>query len=226
MADVLVFRGREMAGDGFAGRAITLVSDAAAGIRQLLEGSYRMVFIDLEGAEEQGMEFAYLVRGLPRYHLTPILFFAADLRYEQLAFRDIHSYDYMVKPIGQGELVQIMYLYLMCQPWESRGNPLRLRIRGTTHLVWEDSIVYVEILNRNAVVHTVHEDLEVPYMKLEDCCCRGESRLIRCHRSILVNFDFVSRIDYIGRQIILEGGYGKLNIGRKYLKEIRDAFDD
>ncbi len=226
MADVLVFRGRETAGGGSGGRAFTLVSDVTAGARQLLEGSYRMVFIDLEGAEELGMEFAYLVRGLPRYHLTPILFFAADLRYEQLAFRDIHGYDYMVKPIGRGELIQIMYLYLMCLPWEKREEPLRFRIHGTTHLVWEDSIVYVEILNRNAVVHTVDEDLEVPYMKLEDCFCRGKSRLVQCHRSILVNPDFVRRIDYIEKQIILEGGYGKLNIGRKYLREIRDAFDD
>lgn len=208
------------------GHAITFVTEAASGVRRLLDGDYRIIFIDLEEAEEKGMEFAHLVRGLPDHRLTPILFFAVDGRYEDRVFHDVHGYDYMVKPIGQERIVEILYLYLTCRPWDKCGKPLRLRTRGTTHLVWEDCIIYVEILNRSTVVHTVHEDLEIPYRKFTEYFpCEG-SRLIRCHRSILVNFDFVSGIDYVDRRILLSQGYGKLDIGRKYLKRIRELFDD
>lgn len=86
-------------------------------------------------------------------------------------------------------------------------------------------ILYIEVMNRNLLVHTWYDILTFPYRQLGLCIeqCRGD--LIQCHRSIAVNCDYVEKLDYVNRLVHLKKEFGVVAMGRKYMDGLRERFD-
>lgn len=225
MADILVFQ-RKKATIEKAEHAIRIVTEEKGAEEAVQMNTYRLILIDLEEMEESGIAFAFFVRGLKEYRMTPILFFAKDKKYEQMAFHDIHCYDYMVKPICEEEIIRIVYLYLTHSPVSEESCRMRFQIRGEDYIISIQDIVYMEVMNRSVFVHTVNQILEVPYMKLCDCVSYGEGAFVQCHRSCIVNRRYIRKIDYVNHQIELKDSTEKILMGRKYERLLRHEFDD
>lgn len=234
MADILVFQKQgentdkfETAGKtGQAEHVMRIVTEEKGAEEAVQTKTYRFILIDLEGMEESGIAFAFFVRGLKEYRMTPILFFAKDKKYEQMAFHDIHCYDYMVKPICTEEMLRIVYLYLTHSPNLVEDSQIRFRVYGEDYMISVQDIIYMEALNRSVFVHTVNYILEVPYMKLRDCVSYGEGAFLQCHRSYIVNRRYIRKIDYVNHQIELKDAKEKIFMGRKYERLLRHKFDD
>ena len=43
-----------------------------------------------------------------------------------------------------------------------------------------------------------------------------DSKVVQCHKSILVNTAYIDRIDKAGKEIILKGSAERLPVGNKY----------
>lgn len=226
MTEILVFQRQKETPPGNGNtHAIRIVTDRREAEEVLQNQNFRLILIDLEGAEEKGLEFAFFVRELKGYYLTPILFFARDRKYEQMAFHDIHCYDYMVKPIQEEEIIRILYLYLTYNPVSEEKSQMRFQIHGEDYMIPIQDIVYLETWNRSVFVHAVNQVLEAPYLKLCDCVSRGGGKFVQCHRSYAVNRSFIRKIDYGKHQIELKEDYGRVDMGRKYERMLRHEFD-
>lgn len=227
MAEILVLQKRKEKSEetGQHKQAIRIVTEKREAEEAVQLNTYRLILIDLEGKEKEGIEFAFFVRGLREYGLTPILFFAGDREYEQLAFHEIHCYDYMVKPICEEEIIRILYLYLTHIPVFDEKRRMSFQVHGEEYVIPIQDIVYMEVMNRSIFVHTVSQILEVPYRKLCDCMACGEGEFIQCHRSCIVNRSYIRKIDYVNHKIELKDSTEKIDMGRKYERMLRHKFD-
>lgn len=184
-----------------------------------------VVIIDLEAAEEEGIALAHYLRGIHRYYLTPIVFLAKNDRYEKTAFREIHCYDYLYKPIQWKQLSEIVNL--LCDKLDPNYIPkgLVIRLRNDVYRFEISDVFYVEILNKNLIIHTKYEDWKFPYRPIQECVEQGRGELVQCHRAMAVNRHFVERIDYLNRNILLKGRKDNVLLGPKYMPGIRALFD-
>jgi DNA-binding LytR/AlgR family response regulator len=108
---------------------------------------------------------------------------------------------------------------------EAPVNFMRFYVRGIVYCFSCADIVYMETQNRYVIVHTRVRDICVPYLNLSDCQTKSEGRLLRCHRSTLVNPFYIQEIHIRNRQIVLTDDRGKIMIGRKYIRQVKEVFD-
>ena len=190
----------------------------------LLENNdYRMVMIHLEPEEKDGWQVASLVRGMPGYSLTPIVFLAEDRRHERRAFYEYHCYDYLVKPIQQEEIIKVVYPFLIQLWMKERTGEMRVRSEGVTRLIPLCDILYIESINRSVLFHTTKGILTVPYLTLKRCQMEHAGVFVQCHRSFLVNRNYVKRVDYRKKEIELPGCL--VEIGSRYEGAVHQEFD-
>lgn len=229
MAEILIFsKGNELF-DGLRQHmtcGIELVSQVERAKELLYCCNIRAVIIDLDEQEKDGFLLAAYLRGIYRYYLLPVIFLASDGRCEKTAFHNFHCFDYLTKPVPVEKLTEI--LNLICGRFDPLWIPkgLVLRLRGGVHRVEMADIVYLEILNRNLVVHTIYDERHFPYRRLGECIDQGRGDLVQCHRAFVVNCAYVERLDYAERQVLLKGGRGAVALGQKYMKELRERLDE
>ena len=207
------------------GSAAILVDSQADAKRCISGRDIKVFLIDLENAEEEGIALAYYLRGIHRFYLTPIIFLAKNDRYECQAFREIHCHDYLHKPIQPKRLREIVNL--LCEKLDPHYIPkgLVIRMRSGVYRFEISDIIYIEILNKNLIIHTLYDIWEFPYRSIQDCVEQGRGELVQCHRSMAVNRKFVEHIDYLNRQICLIKRPEKVLLGPKYIKGLRALFD-
>lgn len=194
---------------------------------KLLDGrEYLFVMIDLEGGEEEGLQIAYYIRRVKKYKLIPILFFAGDNKYKELAFHDIHCYDFIIKPIREIEIMQILNLFLARNSFLQEKTHTTFRIKKVTHVVKICDIIFVEAINRYVIVHTVEGILKVPYLNLRSCLDSCNGMLVQCHRAFAVNMNFIKTIDGKSHKIVLRENLGSIDVGRKFEPLLRLLFDE
>lgn len=192
----------------------------------LYSNEIKAVLIDLEDNAEDGFSLASYLRQIHRYYLIPLIFLASGWRYENKAFHDFHCFDYIIKPVPIENVIKI--LNLICGQLDPSQIPggLVLRIREGVHRIELSDIVYLEILNRNLIVHTLYDVRSFPYRRLRECIDQGQGELVQCHRSIVVNCAYVERLDYAGRLVLLKDGRGAVAMGRKYMESLRVRLDE
>lgn len=205
---------------------IEIVSQVERAKEQLYCCNIRAVIIDLEEQEQDGFLLAAYLRGIYRYYLLPVIFLAGDYRCERAAFHDFHCFDYLKKPVPVEKLTGIINLVSgrLDSPQIPKG--LVIRARDGIHRVEMADIIYLEVLNKNLVVHTIYEERHFPYRRLGECIDQGRGDLVQCHRSIVVNCAYVERLDYAERQVLLKRGMGAVAMGKKYMKELRERLDE
>ena len=228
MADILVFVREESRWHGagsICDSGMVLTSQLDLAKRILSGGHIKALLVDLEGQEKEGLSLVSYLRGIHKYYLMPVIFLAEDATYESMAFHVYHCFDYVTKPICVEKMMEILNLL------RGRLDPYRvpkgliLRVRGGIHRMETEDILYIEVLNRNLVVHTRYDILTFPYRQLGSCIdqCRGD--LIQCHRSIAVNCNYVEKLDYVNRLVHLKMEFGTVAMGRKYMEGLRERFD-
>lgn len=226
MGGILVYQkcGQAISGPPGLFQWMIFVSEPEQVLSRLEREHYQMVMIHLEEGEESGLKVASLIRGIPGYHLTPILFLAPDRRYEKAAFYEYHCYDYLVKPIRHNEIIRILYPFLIQLYTEKKERWMRVKIHGTIKEILLDDIIFIESANRSVSIHTREGIMEVPYLSLKQCLERYGSVFVQCHRCMLVNRNFIKRIDYRKKRIELPGCYA--DIGRQYEPVLHQEFDE
>lgn len=184
-----------------------------------------IVFIDLSGWEEEGMQLARYIRSIHRYYLIPIIFLADNDKYEREAWRKIRCYEFLHYPISITKIREIVFLL------QEKLDPLYVpkglvvKIKGEVFRIETEDIFYIEILNKHLVIHAQYGRMEFPYHPIRECVLQARGDLVQCHRSMAVNRHIVKKINFTKRYIEINGYLGRVPLGPKYVKEIHAIFD-
>ena len=157
--------------------------------RALLDtaGSFDVIFLDIQMERPDGMETARLLRRRGDHSLLVFVTVLKELVFD--AFQ-VEAYDYLLKPLDSARFKQTMGRVL--RSLEQRTAEDIVIQRGTgCEVVLLSDIVYCEVLGRKIYLHKSDGTVSDYYDKLEDLERRVDGRFFKCHRSYLVNLDYV-----------------------------------
>jgi two-component system LytT family response regulator len=178
-------------------------------------------FLDIQLKDYSGLELAKQIREIKTYDFTPIVFITAMPTRELEAFRQIHCYDYIIKPFTEVELERVFRKILVdyaTMHVGEKASKFSLNYKNHTQLIDLKDIVYIEYLNRRIFIHTKRDNIKYNHMPLKQVKSLLPDYFVQIHQSIIINSQYVTFID-LSRQILrLEGNDEPLSIGRSYIK--------
>lgn len=157
--------------------------------RALLEraGTFDVIFLDIQMEPPNGMETAKLLREQGDRSLLIFVTVLKELVFD--AFQ-VEAYDYLVKPLDSGRFRQTMDRAL--NALEQRAAKTIVVRRGAAcEVIPLSELLYCEVLGRKLYLHKAGGEVTDYYGRLEDLERQVDKRFFKCHRSYLVNLDYV-----------------------------------
>ncbi|WP_302620315.1 LytTR family DNA-binding domain-containing protein [uncultured Oscillibacter sp.] len=157
--------------------------------RALLDAIDRfdVIFLDIQMEQPDGMETAKLLRRRGDHSLLVFVTVLKELVFD--AFQ-VEAYDYLLKPLDRARFKQTMERVLRSLDRKMAEDIVIQRGTGCEVVLLSD-IVYCEVLGRKIYLHKHDGTVSDYYDKLEDLERRVDGRFFKCHRSFLVNLDYV-----------------------------------
>lgn len=201
------------------GKALTSYHmDCFSNGRSLLESGcdYDVIFLDIQMSQPDGMETAKQLR---QRNGRSLLIFVTVLKECVFDAFAVEAFDYLIKPLDGNRFRQTM---------DRAINTLRQRTaksllvqRGASREVIPLSqIVYCEVQGRKIYLHLSDGRTIDYYEKLESLERRMDERFFKCHRSYLVNLEYV-RGSHAGRVTLSQGG--EIPVSRLRERELTQA---
>ncbi len=163
-------------------------------------GSFDVIFLDIQMERPDGMETARLLRQCGDHSL---LIFVTVLKECVFDSFQVDTFDYLLKPLDIARFYQTMDRVLGSLEQRTAEDIVIQRGTGCEVVLLSD-IVYCEVLGRKVYLHKNDGTVSGYYDKLEDLERRVDGRFFKCHRSYLVNLDYVRGCR--GGQVLLSQG--------------------
>ncbi|SHJ08702.1 two component transcriptional regulator, LytTR family [Dethiosulfatibacter aminovorans DSM 17477] len=185
-------------------------------------------FIDINLFDGDGMKLAENLRGIKKYEFTKIVFITSVVMMELEAYRNTQCYEFVVKNFDDGSNLERVMKKLLIDyinyederynAWNNRC--LELNYNNSIYKVPIKDIIFVEYLNRRIYVQTKNERIRykcMPMMKvIEDL----PKDFVQVHQSIVINKNYITKIDKSNRMIELSDYDQQVPYGRNYSKVI------
>jgi len=186
--------------------------------RELLQCNqcFDLLFLDIQMDGLNGLETAKLFR---RQGFEGFLVFITVLKEKVFDSFEVEAYDYLLKPLESSRFQNTMDRIL--KALEKRfPNKIIVQKENTYQVVSLDQISYCEVSGRKVYLHIKNGDIVDFYCKLEELEQSVDSRFFKCHRSYLVNLDYVQGLKE-GLVILSDGG--QIPVSRLRKQEITQA---
>ena len=201
---------------------ITITGYAKEALEYLKNNHYSAFLLDIQLLDYSGLELAEEIRKIDRYKLTPIVFITAVPTRELMAFKEIHCYDYIVKPFKKAEVKAVLETIINYGIIKRRKNLLKLKQKEYTYIVKQDEIIYIESQNRKIFIVTINEQMELSTYTLKQLSDKLADNFVRCHKGYIININFIERIDKTNNNIYMKNAKRSVPIGRRYKKLLGD----
>lgn len=157
--------------------------------RALLESScnFDVIFLDIQMEQPDGMETA---RRLRKQKNDSLLIFVTVLREYVFDAFEVEAYDYLVKPLDGRRFRRTMDRALRTLA-QRTANSIVIRRGNSCEVILLSRIVYCEVQGRKIYIHQNDGTITDYYDNLERFEHRVDGRFFKCHRSYLVNLDYV-----------------------------------
>lgn len=169
---------------------------------ELLEStdSFDLYFLDIQMKRLSGMETARQLRADKKGGYIVFITVLEDYVYD--AF-EVEAADYLVKPVRENRFLRMMERICVKLSAQKQRNLLISSKGNHCVSIPFDDIYYCEIVNHRLYVHTKHTVIDCR-MKMEQAEQMVDHRFLKCHRSYLVNLDYVR--GYKDNAVWLENG--------------------
>ena len=177
--------------------------------------------------DSSGLKFAENIRNINHYAFVPIIFVTSLEDAKLYTYDKLHCYSFIEKPFDVERLRQLVAQSLRFKESRRVSKTLYYRKEGIILAVEREDIVYAETINHIMYIHTKQGDVfEIPYITLkkllEDLDCTS---FIQCSRSAIINQKYIDNIDIPNQVIQLKNGYGRVGIGIRFKKNLKDMDD-
>lgn len=172
------------------GQTITSYSVASfSNGRALLESgcNFDIIFLDIQMDDLDGIETAKMLRQQKDYSL--LIFVTVLKEYVFHAF-EVEAYDYLLKPLDSNHFKRTMDRAVSTLA-QRTDKSIVIQRGNSCDVVPLAQIVYCEVQGRKVYVHQSDGKIIDYYDNLENFERQMDRRFFRCHRSYLVNLDYV-----------------------------------
>lgn len=196
-----------------------------------------LVFLDVELPGKSGFD---ILREMKEYPISPaVIFVTAFEKYAIEAIRNA-AFDYLLKPLDPEELRKALERYVAFNNSEfrkgierlvenlDRKKKMQFNIRSGIVFIDPNDIMYCEADGNYTSVHLDDKRMEYLTCQLGNLLERISTEdFIRLGRSLAINRRFITRLDRIRKQLVLEKGEASLqiNLSAKQVRELNTILD-
>lgn len=162
---------------------------------------FDLLLIDLNLPDGSGIDFAKYLRELPEYKLTGIVVITTNSHNILQTFKEIHCYDFLVKPYKNEEVKKIIQTFKenTAIDEEDDNNYSIVTLDNRVKIkVYHKEIVYVEYSYKKCIICTIKRKLNCKKTSLvkflEELNC---DKIVQSHKSFLVNVDYIAEIEKV-----------------------------
>ncbi|MCC5908927.1 MAG: response regulator transcription factor [Clostridiaceae bacterium] len=178
-----------------------------------------LFFIDIGLPDGSGMELAKNLRIIEKYELTWMVFLTTYTQYILKAFKQVHCYDYIIKPYKKENIISITKKLLNANLPASSSNKehyISFQMKGYILKIFIKDIVYIEVFKKNCTIYTCNDNFVVkkmPLSKINEMLPPEE--FAQSHRSFLVNIYYINEIKKTDNlwEITFLNHYGSVPLG-------------
>ena len=177
---------------------------------------FDVIFLDIQMEHLNGMETAKMLRQRKNHSL---LIFVTVLKECVFDAFEVEAFDYLLKPLDSDHFKRTMdRIIKSLQQRETKNIVVQ---RGTScDVILLAEIVYFEVQGRKIYIHQRSGKITDYYDKLDDLAQRIDGRFFRCHRSYLVNIEYIRGCN--AGQVILSQG-DKIPVSRLRERDLTQA---
>lgn len=193
----------------------------------LLENTIDLFIIDIvldrnKKNDISGVKLANVVRDIPYYAFTPIIFVTSLMDPKLFAYSNLHCFCYLEKPFSQEEARSVIRDAMEYSTPKKEMSTFCLRKGGILFPIQVDDIIYIESFNRSILIYRKDGKTDkMPYMTCRQILQEaGNSSLLQCNRSVIVNKNYIWSVDRVNRYIVLRDCGKQVDIGVTYLKKV------
>lgn len=179
--------------------------------------------IDIQLADYKGTNLARQLRSLPEYKYTPIIFETAAAGEELFAYRDLKCYGFLIKPFTESEFRSVFSEALgLSEQMRTPSKTIQIEQKQFILEYPINDIVYLEAFGKKVAIHTsskrlgIKEDMISGYTLAGIYALIDDPSFVQCHKSYIINKNYIAKIDKVNRQIILRGFQQTVPVGSKY----------
>lgn len=173
---------------------------------------FDLIFMDIFMDGINGFEAAKKIRRMDKY--VPIAFLTNSMDFAIESY-EVEAIGYLVKPVNTKRLYGLLEKLTRSETVKS----LEFRKKGHVRYYNYRDIVYIESHGHVVTLHLADGDEVGSYYKLDDLYLDDE-RFLRCHKSYLVNMDYVK---YIENDFVMTDG-STVPVRVHSRKEIADIY--
>ncbi len=196
--------------------SIQTYSSGEAILAEIEDGTavFDLILMDIHLGETNGFETAVRIRDFDPH--VSIAFLTASRDYAVESY-DVDAVAYLLKPLQEEKLFALFSKLTRTE----KPRSLSVKQRGRMKNLDYRDILYLESSGHRVVIHLTNQEEEVIYAKLDALeNSLEDDRFVRCHKSFLVNMDYVQNAD---KDFTMEGGatvpirtHGRKEILTKY----------
>lgn len=161
-------------------------------------------FVDINLKESSGLDFGLEVRKIPKYKLSWIIFISSYGNYMFEAFKEIHCYDYIIKPYDVEKVKEITKLLInnsyKNNSINANNNTNRrfviFKEGGISFKIYVDEIIFLEINIRTCTIYTKVGKYKLSRLPLKEALkAINDPYIIKSHKSYSVNTKYIRSIE-------------------------------
>ena len=185
--------------------------------------------VNLSGSKKEdigGIVFAREVRENLQYMFTPIVMVTSVGAMEMQAYREIHCYQYIMKPFDKAQVEEVVKKVLANKKQEE-PQTVTVKKDGINYQVKCHDIRYIEAVPRGICIHMKQENWKVPYVTLRQMMTRlPKEMFVQTHRMFAVNRGEIEYVDTVNRIVKLRDCKDVVEIGVTYKQEMGRMMND
>lgn len=171
--------------------------------------------------DQSGLELARQIRTIPGYEFAWIIFLSKDSADETEAFKQIHCYDYLIKPYDPRALLSTISLLSRFEiTIRSATEPryVTFRQRDQVYRLDANDILYIEVVGNNSTIYTYSKIYCLRKMSLKRLKLMLPDYFVQCHKSFIVNSKYIEAMQKgpYGWEINLKNYHRPVPSGDKY----------
>lgn len=190
--------------------------------------TYNAFFLDINldennPADESGLELARLIRNQSKYEFTPVIMVTSIAKLEMAAYRELHCYQYLIKPYIEAD-VQSLIKKLLAMQGVKEEKSIVVKKDGINYRIKCSAIVYIQAVPRGVCLYLKKESMKVPYLTIVKLMEQlPKEDFIQCHRTFVVNKKHIENVDFVNRMIKLAGYDEAVELGGTYRQKLKDV---
>ncbi len=152
-------------------------------------GSYDLIFMDIEMPGLNGMEAAKQIREKDNHVL---IVFVTNMAQYAVEGYSVHAYDFILKPINYPRFS--MKFERICNELTHQNNDhfISIQVKKEVKRIRVDDIRYIEVLNHDLILHMNKECMKFRGTMKEIEQKLHEENFSRCSNSFLVNLKYIT----------------------------------